>query len=58
MESLDVFVSYLTLLRSFHMMYVLYAKFYMHDNLTAAGNFRKFLPRRIQIFNAVDIFQF
>ena len=54
-EVLHVFGSCLTLFASFYMMHI---KFYMHEILTAAGNFYNFFPCNIENPNAVDIFHF
>ena len=36
----------------------MHIKFYMHEILTAAGNFYKIFPCNIHNLNAADIFQF
>ena len=36
---------------------MMHVKFYVHENLTAAGNFNKIFPCNIQNLNAADIFQ-
>ena len=38
--------------------YINHVKFYVHENLTAAGNFCKIFPCNLQNVNAADIFQF
>ena len=38
--------------------YMTHVKFYMHENLTAAGNSYKIFPCNIQNLNAADISQF
>ena len=55
MEVLHVFVTCLILFTSF---YVVHVKFYMHEILTAAGNFHKNFPCNFQNANAADVFQF